>query len=276
MTPADQWRQGLAQAIARHYTPHPRIPLILLVGSAARGLADAYSSLDFVIGWDGLVDLAWLTPMPLRPLAGERLALAGDDEGVWRETYQIGDLRLELDHTPLTAWANWSARLQRAHHTTPALQGRMDDFLHAQTLHGQSLYDAWRAQLAFYPEPLARRMVAEHLDFPPLWRLTEHGVAREDWFYFYTQLGIVTRHCLGVLAGLNRVYLNVTQVKRLSAILARLPLAPAHSAERLPGLWQQPPLAACEGAATYVMDVLELLEKEMPDLDTRRARALWE
>lgn len=276
MTPADQWRQGLAHTIARHYTPHPRAVLIVLGGSAARGLADAYANLDLTVAWDGSVDQAWLNPMPLRPLAGERLALDRAEAGVWQELYQIGDLRLDIHHIPLATWQKWSDQVQRAHHTTPAVQGRLDDFLQAQALHGHSVYTVWRERLAVYPEPLARRMVEEHLDFPPLWRLTEQGIARGDWFYFYTQLGLITRNCLGVLAGLNRVYLNVTQVKRLGATLARLPLAPARSAERLPGLWQQPPLVACESVAGYGAELLELLEQEMPDLDTRRARVLFD
>src|SRR5688500_18970774 len=65
MNHASQWRIELARDIAGWYTDQPNVRMIALGGSAARGLADAYSDMDMAVYWEEL-DRAWLAEPPLR------------------------------------------------------------------------------------------------------------------------------------------------------------------------------------------------------------------
>jgi hypothetical protein len=274
MNQASQWRIAFAREIAAHYAGQSGVRMIALGGSAARGLADAYSDLDMAVYWDEL-DRAWLAEPPLAAAGGERFTyrLLFDDQ-VAVEQYQIGEAKLDVAHFALAWWDTAVADVLERADITPDKQEVLDGFLSAVPFYGQPLYEQWRARIAAYPDELARRMIQRHLAFPPGWVLEQHGLARGDLLSFYAMVCEMMQNLLGVLAGLNRMYLSMEKPKRSADLLGRMPIAPRDAAARMHALLTIDRRHAVAALTDLIAEVLDLVEQHMPEVDTSRTRMI--
>ena len=95
-------------------------------------------------------------------------------------------------------------------------------------------------------------MVEAYLRFQPFWVLTEMGAGRGDLLFFYQTVVDAEKSILGVLCGLNSVYLpgDFKLAVRLNAVFE---LAPADAAEEI-GL--------------LVRETFALVESQMPEVST--------
>jgi hypothetical protein len=274
MNHASQWRVDFARDIAARYASHTGVCMIALGGSAARGLADAYSDMDMAVYWDGL-DLQWLAEPPLGPIGGERFIyrLLFDDQVVV-EQYQIGEAKLDVAHFALAWWDAAVADVLERADMTPDKQEVLDGFLSAIPFYGQPLYEQWRARIAAYPDELARKMIQQHLAFSPGWVLEQHGLARGDLLSFYAMLCEMIQNLLGVLAGLNRLYLSMEKPKRSADLLGRMPIAPRDAAARMQAILTIDRRQAVAELSDLIAEVLDLVEQHKPAVDTTRTRMI--
>jgi hypothetical protein len=272
MNDASRWRVELAHELAGSYSSHPDVRMIALGGSAARGQADTYSDMDMAVYWEQ-IDAAGLADAPLQPVGGARFVFRAAYEGaVYLEQYFIGDLKVDIVHIALAWWAQTAAAVLEHADPAPEKQDTLDGFLSAVVLYGQPLYAQWRARLAAYPDDLARKMVQQHLFFYPLWVLEQHGLARGDIFSFYATLCEMIKNMVGVLAGLNRVYVSTEHLKRLGDIMRRMPIRPPDAAERIEALLTMDRAQAPAALGALIAEVLDLVDAYMPEIDTSRAR----
>jgi hypothetical protein len=274
MNHASQWRIEFAREIAGWYAGQPNVRMIALGGSAARGLADAYSDMDMAAYWEEL-DRAWLAEPPLGPAGGERFTyrlLFNDQVAV--EQYQLGEAKLDVAHFSLT-WLEQAVAdvLERAN-MTPDYQEVLDGFLSAIPFYGEPLYEQWRTRIAAYPDELAHKMIRQHLAFPPGWVLEQHGLARGDLLSFYAMICEMIQNLLGLLAGLNRQYLSMEKPKRSADILQRMPIAPQDAAARIQAILTIDRQQAVAALSELIAEVLDLVELHMPEIDTSRTRMI--
>lgn len=66
---------------------------MLLAGSVAKGVADAYSDLDVIVVWSDAPDAAFLDGAPLP--GGERFTNVAHDDGGRIEQYWVGSLKVD-------------------------------------------------------------------------------------------------------------------------------------------------------------------------------------
>lgn len=272
MNEASQWRVELAREIAQVYAARPQVRMTALGGSAARGLADAYSDMDMAVYWEPL-DHDWLQATPLQDSGAERFTFRKlfDDEVVV-EQYFVGETKIDVAHFSLAWWDRSVADVLERADMEPEKQEVLDGFLSAIPFHGEALYEQWRARIADYPEELGRKMVRQHLAFYPGWVLELHGLGRGDMLSFYATLCEMVGNMLGVLAGLNRVYLSIEKPKRSADLLRRLPIAPPGAAERTQALFTADRHEAVAALGQLIAEVLDLVDRHMPEVDTSRAR----
>jgi hypothetical protein len=274
MNHASQWRVDFAREIATHYAAQPSVRMIALGGSAARGLADAYSDMDLAVYWDGL-DHDWLAQAPLAAAGGERFTyrLLFDDQ-VAVEQYQLGEAKLDVAHFALSWWDAAVADVLDRADMAPDKQEVLDGFLSAIPFYGQPLYEQWRTRIAAYPDALARKMIQQHLAFPPGWVLEQHGLARGDLLSFYALLCEMIQNLLGILAGLNRLYLSMEKPKRSADLLQRMPIAPRDAAARMQAILTIDRRQAVAALTDLIAEVLDLVEQHLPAVDTSRTRMI--
>ena len=78
-----------------------------------------------------------------------------------------------------------------------------------------------------------------------------------------------------MLAGVNRVYVAPEKLKRVGAVVGRMALTPPDAARRLDALLDLPREQVRAELDDLVASTLDLVEAELPDVDTTRARRLW-
>jgi hypothetical protein len=75
-----------------------------------------------------------------------------------------------------------------------------------------------------------------------------------------------------VLAGLNRLYYSTFQFKRMRRFVAAMGIAPAALADRIEAMLVAEPAAAIAALERLVGEVVDLVERHMPEADTAAVR----
>ena len=128
-------------------------------------------------------------------------------------------------------------------------------------LFGEERYEPIRARVLDYPEALRRSLVEANLNFTPSWIYDGMGRDRGDLLVFYEYVLATIRSIVGVLAGLNRVYVAPEKLKRAGAVVARMHLKPPDAAARLDALLDLPREQVKPELDDLVARTLDLVER---------------
>jgi hypothetical protein len=263
-------------ALARRYIePYAaRASMAVLGGSVAQGVADAWSDVDTVVYWDA-IDRDWLEE-PRAAGGGERFTWIEHYPGnACLEQYRFDGVKADVAHVRL----GWLEELIEETLSGRELDTTSLDVLRgveeAVVLFGDERYEPLRARVQAYPDALRRAMVEKHLSFAPSWVYDSMGRERGDLVVFYEYVLGTMRNVVGVLAGLNRVYVAPEKLKRVGAVVGRMELAPAEAARRLDALLELPREHVRAELDDLVGATLDLVDEHLPEVPTERARATW-
>ncbi|EWT01933.1 hypothetical protein N865_12620 [Intrasporangium oryzae NRRL B-24470] len=263
-------RLAIAERAAAAYVSHPKVAAVLVAGSVARGLADAFSDVE--------LDVYWSVP----PSEDDRVAAvegagwtrvyAEVDENEWADGYAVDGVKIDTSgFLTSTIDGYLDAVLLRAD-VEPELQVRVTALLHGRALHGAALIDAWRARCTEYPTALALAMVGKGLALRPRDRL-EMLVARDDVLLLHSDLVENVQRLLDALFGLNRVYAPHPFHKWLDWEAGLLATTPPDLVSRVRRLLAAPPRAAVDEVCALAEETFDLVERDLPGFDVATARA---
>jgi hypothetical protein len=267
------WRLDFARRYIEPYRGHPGARMAVLGGSVAQGVADRWSDCDTLVYWDA-IDAEWLeTP---RAPGGERFTWLESFPGnAWLEQYRFGKLKADVAHVRL----GWLDELVDGVLAGSGTDTTSLDVLRgveeAIVLFGHEEYEPIRARVRDYPHELRLAMVRNHLKLTPSWIYDGMGRDRGDLVVFYEYVLATMRSLVGILAGLNRVYVAPEKLKRVGAVVASMELAPPDAAARLEALLDLPRERVEPELDDLVARTLELVEEHLPEVDTGRAREIW-
>ncbi len=145
----------------------------------------------------------------------------------------------------------------------------------AIVLFGAERYEPIRARVLDYPDALRRALVEAHLKVTPSWIYDGMGRDRGDLVVFYEYVLATMRNVVGILAGINRIYVAPEKLKRVGAVVGRMELTPQDAAARLDRLLELPREQVRAELDDLVAGTLDLVEAELPEVDTTHARELW-
>jgi hypothetical protein len=262
--------------LARRYLePYAeRAPMAVLGGSVAQGVADAWSDVDTIVYWDE-IDRDWLE-QPRAGGDGARFTWVEHYPGnACLEQYRFGTVKADVAHVRL----GWLDELIESTLSGEEFDTTSLDVLRgveeATVIFGEERYEPIRARVRDYPDSLRRAMVEKHLTFYPSWIYDSMGRERGDLVVFYEYVLATMRSVVGVLAGLNRVYVAPDKLKRIGAVVGRMELAPAGAARRLDALLDLPREQVKPELDDLVGATLDLVDAHLPEVDTGKARELW-
>lgn len=273
MSEASRSLLALASHISQAYAAHPNTRAIIVTGSAAEGVSDFYSDLDMILYYDALPSEEALLAASQRNEGQDRRLFGQDDDGERLEFYQVDGVECQFAHTTIAAWERGMATVMQQLDVTTPIQKALAGILKAQPLYGEPLVRQWQAQLADYPDALARAMVEHYLAVFPLWGLQEYLASRDATIWVYEMLVETANHLLGVLAGLNRQYYSSFQLKRLHRFVAQLDITPPQFADRLEALFHTDLTSSAAQTEKLVDETVALVEEHMPQVDTSRNRS---
>ena len=269
---ASAWRLELARRYIEPY--RERAAIAVLGGSVAQGVADRWSDIDTILYWDE-IDRDWLET-PRAGADGDRFTWVEHYPGnACLEQYRFGTVKADVAHVRL----GWLDELidgtlsGESFDTTSldVLRGVQESIV----LFGEERYEPIRARVLDYPDSLRRAMVEANLKVTPSWIYDGMGRDRGDLVVFYEYVLATMRYVVGILAGLNRVYIAPEKLKRVGAVVGRMELTPPDAAARLDALLDLPREQVRAELDDLVGATLDLVEEHLPDVDTTRARRLW-
>jgi hypothetical protein len=273
VTEASRSLFALASEMAAVYITQAQPRAILLTGSAATGLSDAFSDLDLILYHE--------RPPAADQLAAVRTTLQVSNIRVTSEPetdsamemYVLQGVECQVAHLTVATWERDMRAVLADCEPATLVEKAIIGLMEGIPLHGSDLITTWQDRAATYPEELARATVAHHLRFFPLWLIVEQWRTRDATIFYYQTLTEVSINLLGVLAGLNRCYFSSFQFKRLHHFAAGLSLAPERFADRLDEVFGLDPVAGGTAMERLVAETVTLVEAHMPDVDTTAARS---
>ena len=227
-----------------------------------------------VVYWDE-IDQDWLET-PRAAENGDRFTWVEHYPGnACLEQYRFGTVKADVAHVRL----GWLDELidgtlsGESFDTTSldVLRGVQESIV----LFGEEHYEPIRARVLEYPDALRRALVEANLRVTPSWIYDGMGRDRGDLVVFYEYVLATMRQVVGMLAGLNRVYVAPEKLKRVGVVVGRMELTPPDAAARLDALLDLPREQVRAELDDLVGRTFDLVEEHLPDVDTTRARELW-
>ena len=265
-------RHELARTYLAPYAE--RAAIGVLGGSVAQGVADRWSDVDTLVYWDE-IDRDWLET-PRAAEKGERFTWLEHYPGnACLEQYRFGTVKADVAHVRLGWLDELIEGVLSGEDTDTTSLDVLRGVHEAIVLFGEERYEPIRARVLDYPDALRRSLVEAHLKFTPSWIYDGMGRDRGDLVVFYEYVLATMRNVVGVLAGLNRVYVAPDKLKRAGAVVSRMELTPPDAAARLDALLDLPREQVKAELDDLVARTLDLVDEHLPEVDTARARDVW-
>ena len=181
--------RGIAQCLAGALAAAPTVQAVALTGSVALEVADEGSDIDLIVFHTALPTLSALDEIRAQVNGSGRFySSSAQGTARFKEGHFVKGIRCDLSHLTLEALDNDLALVLKAHSTDAHAQSRVNGIQNCLPLSGNSLVQGYQDASADYPAELRRKMLEEHLSFPPFWVLTEMGVKRGELLFLYQML----------------------------------------------------------------------------------------
>lgn len=269
---ATSWRLALARHVAAAYVANPRVAAVVINGSVGRGSADRYSDIEISVFWAdhpsqqdrrAAVERAGGTALQLWPL------YQPDEE--YSSSYAVGGVKLDVGEFTVETIERFLGDVIDRYDIADYKQLLIAAVVYGTPAHGSALIKRWEQRAAGYPRELSHAMVLAHCEF----NLSSAEVLaeRDDLLMFYDLICKAQRQILGMLLGLNRLYLANPHYKWLDQIVNELRIAPAALGFRFKQLFRTDPKLAVHALHTIIDETLALVEQQMPELDMSAPKA---
>lgn len=266
MNEATSWRLALAKHIAGAYSANPRVQAVVVNGSVGRGSADRYSDLELTVFWAdhpseqerrAAVELAGGTELVLWPL------YQPDEE--YSSSYLVGGVKVDLGEFTVETVERFSDDVIERADIADYKQILISAIVYGTPVYGTELVQRWQSRLAVYPRTLATAMILAHCEF----NLVSADVLaeRDDLLMLYNLICGTQRQILGILLGLNRLYLSNPHYKWLDQLVSELRIAPGALSFRLKQIFRTDAKLAVHALQQVIDETLALVQQHMPELD---------
>ncbi|MFZ2651398.1 MAG: hypothetical protein WA210_14950 [Burkholderiaceae bacterium] len=247
--------------------------LAYLSSPGADEIADPKSDIDMSIVFQSLPDESVLAAACARVTRAPWICHQGSlAEGCMVVALRVDGIEVQIgycDHATLNARVN---DLIVGHGPGAELPGLDQAILKAEPLAGRAELARLQARLTRFPPELARAMVKHFLAAPTPWRAISQIVDRDAALWCRElQVDACYRLC-GVSAALSQRYFTRFQVKRMRRLTAKFSHAPPQLAERIERMMEAPPRDAFAQLFALEGEVLELVAREMPQIDLAAVR----
>ena len=261
---------ALAREVVNEYANSSGLVMALVVGSVARGLADAASDVDIYLYCDR-VDHDAGEPR-LGAIGGRRLFAIATPSGCF-EKYRVDDHRfVDVERVATATLDEVVTALHRADPLPAAAEKTAAGVRDAIAIIGADVLAQWRGRLV-YPDRLARAQAAAHLPIllspVALWRLT---LARGDCLSFAARVSDTLINGVALLGAVNRAFVVSAEPKWLPWQLERLPLRPERMMDRVNEALTDPTIDRMRDLRTLLDEILALVDAHIDGVDTSAAR----
>ncbi len=261
---------GAAREVAACFAGEPGLRMVLVTGSAARGLSDESSDLDVYLYWDDVDATRLAADGRLAALGATRVFGVPTVHG-WFEKHRRGDRYVDVESVAMATLEAAAAALR-----TPMLPGWVTKLAaglrDAVAVAGADELRRWQAELAFTDELVAAEIAARASRLVAPSAIYELTFARGDVLAFVARLAPVLLDVIALLGAANREFVPVDDPMWLPWHIGRLTDVPPDTVRRIDAALRQPSAVAMADLDLLVQQTLDIVEADVGPGGTRRAR----
>ncbi|WP_153464341.1 DUF4037 domain-containing protein [Sediminibacillus terrae] len=256
----------LATNLSKVYMRNDRVEAVLLGGSVARRWQDDYSDIELFIFWKESPN-EQDRKNPIEEVDGNIIDFHPYEEEEWSETYITEGIKLEISSFLTDTIHRILDEVITCHDTDLDKQCLAATIFDGVPLGGKEIIDSLKKKVEVYPEELGEAMIRENLDLGNRWSNREALLAREDWLMLYKVITSVQSNIMGMLFGLNRLYVHHPAFKWQKQTLEKMKMAPKNITESLPSVLIDSPEKGIREIEGILQEVYELIQRTHPEID---------
>lgn len=256
--------------MANIYRMNPKVEAILLAGSVALGWEDDFSDIELHIFWNE-APTERERMAPIQSVQGKILAFHPYEDNEWSESYVTKDgIKLEISNFLTVTINSFIQQVVVGFDTNTDKQCLLASIVDGEGIVGKKLIQEFKRKSSLYPSELSEKMIIENLELGSRWTNRRALLKRQDWLMFYTVLCDVQKRLMGVLFGLNSIYVHHPEFKWMSQKVKRLKVKPDDFQTRLEAILLDSPEKSLDKLEELVKEVYMLVEIHKPgiNLDT--------
>ncbi|WP_101842226.1 DUF4037 domain-containing protein [Halobacillus sp. Marseille-P3879] len=253
--------KDLAVKAANVYKENSKVEAVYIAGSLSRGWEDQYSDIELNVCWYEAPNEADRKSV-IDALSGEIIEFHDYEEEEWSESYKVNDIKLEISSF-LTEGV-----LRKIQRVTKEFQVNIKDQCLAASihygipLHGEEVLDGLKAKVVVYPESLSQNMIEAHLDLGEKWQNRYALLEREDWLMYYSLLTMAQKKIMGLLFGLNCLYVHHPSYKWQKQSLDLMNIKPERVNERLDRVFLSSPDEGLKEVEALMEEIKQLIKEK--------------
>ncbi len=258
--------------MAKVYQRNEKIAGVLLAGSVSRGWEDSHSDIELNILWNEAPnDEDRLKP--IKEVKGEVIDFFPYEDEEWSETYLAAGIKFEISNFLVKTVEDVIRQVVQEGNINYDLQ-----CLAASVHDGHVLYEKDDILLQLkelvkeYPVLLAEYMILENLELGSRWNNRRALFDREDWLMYYDLLTAVQKKLLGVLFGLNSMYVHHPAFKWIENSIKEMKIAPENLYARFSDILTGVPQHSLTALEELTEEVFALAERHHPYLPVKEKR----
>jgi Domain of unknown function (DUF4037) len=137
---------------------------------------------------------------------------------------------------------------------------------YGQSLCGDLVINSLRNKVQIYPYQLGEKMIEENLALWYRWNNRKALLDRKDWLMLYDLMGAVQKKLMGVLFGLNKLYIHHPSFKWMHKYSEIFTIKPENMDERFSAIYLEDVHNSVQDLELLIQEVFLLVEEHYPHL----------
>jgi hypothetical protein len=256
----------LASDIAKIYARNPKVEGVLLGGSVSRNWYDKYSDIEIFVFWkESPTDEDRLTP--IKKFKGDIIDFHPYEDEEWSETYITEGVKLEISNFLTDTINKVINDVILSFDTDLDKQCIVATVHYGVSLSGDLFITTLKEKVNNYPNELSIAMIKENIHLGNRWNNREALLNRKDWLMLYKVMVAVQTNVMGMLFGLNRLYVHHPAFKWQKQTLESMVITPENIVNRLDSIFLDNPSISIRELEVIIQDVYELIQREHPQIN---------
>jgi hypothetical protein len=256
--------------MASIYQKNEKVKGILLAGSVSRGWEDKHSDIELHILWsEPPTDSERMYPIEM--VNGRVIDFYPYEDEEWSETYLTEEnIKLEISNFLLKTVENCIKEVVHQNETDYDKQCILASVFYGRSLYGESVIFDLKQKTEGYPSSLSEKMIIENLELGSRWNNRNALLDREDWLMLYEVICSVEKKLLGVLFGLNRLYVHHPAFKWMHHAIDMMKIKPDNLDKRFSQILAGDMNKSIQELELLIEEVLTLVEVHYPHINTEK------
>ncbi|WP_059106103.1 DUF4037 domain-containing protein [Shouchella shacheensis] len=255
-----------ASEIAKIYEKNPNVEAVLLGGSVSRNWYDKYSDIEIFVFWkESPTNEDRLTP--IKKLKGDIIDFHPYEDEEWSETYITEGVKVEISNFLTDTINKMINDVILSFDTDLDKQCIVATVHYGVSLSGDLLINTLKDKVNNYPKELSIAMIKENIHLGNRWNNREALLNRMDWLMLYKVIVAVQTNIMGMLFGLNGLYVHHPAFKWQKQTLESMAIAPENIVNRLDSIFMDNPSISIRELEIIIQELYELIKQKHPQID---------